>query len=116
MYLIHAQFRAPSEGCALPVDAAHRVLALARSGEGVEHVTAHPYAQPHPVLGLFLLASSLHEAEGRAAGVCRRLLREHRDMSGWALLKAEVPLLAPLGHGPLGPPGTPSTPRDLRRE
>ncbi|MFD7629962.1 hypothetical protein ACFV7Q_28750 [Streptomyces sp. NPDC059851] len=115
MYLIHAQFRAPLGGT-LPADAARRALALAQAGEGVEHVTAHPYAEPHPVLGLFLVAPSLHEAEGRAAGVCRRLLREHTGMTGWALVRAEVPLLAPLGHGPLGPPESPSTASGLRRK
>ncbi|MFD0266803.1 hypothetical protein ACFVGY_09435 [Streptomyces sp. NPDC127106] len=115
MYLIHAQFQAPL-GSTLPADAARRALALAQAGEGVEHVSAHPYAEPHPVLGLFLMAPSLREAEGRAAGVCRRLLREHTGMSGWALVRAEVPLLAPLGHGPLGPPESSSTASGLRRK
>ncbi|MFF5445034.1 hypothetical protein [Streptomyces sp. NPDC012888] len=115
MYLIHAQLLAPP-GTTLPADAARYALALARPHEGVEHVTPHPHALPHPVLGVFLVADSLHEAEDRAAALCRRLLECHEGMAGWGLRRAEVPLLAPLGHGPLGPLESPSTPSELRRK
>ncbi len=115
MYLIHAQLSAPPGGF-LPSDAARRALALARPGERVEHVTAHPDAVPDPVLGVFLVAESLTEAEALAAVLCRRLLNTHTALAGWGLRRAQAPLLAPLGHGPLGPPEIPSHPSDLRRE
>lgn len=82
----------------------------------MEHVTAHPYALPVPVLGVFLRAESLVEAESLAAALCRRLLDSHAGLAGWGLRRAEAPLLATLGHGPLGPAESPSNPSDLRRK
>ncbi|MFH9858860.1 hypothetical protein [Streptomyces sp. NPDC017202] len=82
----------------------------------MEHVTAHPHAVPDPVLGVFLVAESLTEAEAMTTVLCRRLLNSHTGLSGWGLRRAQVPLLAPLGHGPLGPPESSSPPSDLRRE
>lgn len=115
MYLVHAQLSAPLGGF-LPADAARRTLALARPGEGVEHVTAHPHAVPDPTLGVFLVAKSLTEAEALTAVLCYRLLNSHTCLVGWGLRRAQAPLLAPLGHGPLGPSESPSPPSHLRRE
>ncbi|THA88219.1 hypothetical protein E6R61_26805 [Streptomyces sp. LRa12] len=113
MYLVHAQLTAPPGGC-LPADVARRALALARTGERVEHVTAHPHAIPNPVLGFFVVAESLFEAEELVAVMCRRLLNTHAQLRGWALLGAEVPLAASLGHGPLGPTECSSRPPDVQ--
>ncbi|MEI7031262.1 hypothetical protein [Streptomyces pratensis] len=115
MYLIHARLQAPPGAC-LPAEAARLVLALARPGERVEHVTAHPHAVPDPVLGIFVVAESLSEAEALAEALCHRLLNTCTTLAGWGLSAAEAPLLAPLGHGPLRPPESPSNPFDLRRE
>ncbi|MBW5482325.1 hypothetical protein [Streptomyces bambusae] len=115
MYLIHAQLRAPF-GDPLPCDAARRALAAARPDDRVEHVSAHARAEPHPVLGFFVMANSLSEAEGRIAQLCLRLLREHGELAGWALVRAEAPLVAPLGQGLLGPPAIPSNGSELRRK
>ncbi|MEU8621310.1 hypothetical protein [Streptomyces sp. NPDC048623] len=115
MYLIHAQLRPPGVQF-LPEDAAVRALALALPEERVEHVSAHPDALPLPVLGVFLLAGSLAEAESRAAALCRRLVERHPALAGWRLSGAEAPLLAPLGHGLLGPAVGPSTGPGRRRE
>ncbi|MCB5181046.1 hypothetical protein [Streptomyces antimicrobicus] len=115
MYLIHAQLRGPC-GAPLPYGAARQALDLARPEERVEHVSAHPLAVPHPVLGFFLMAGSLSEAEGRVAQVCLRLLRESDELAGWVLHRAEAPLVAPLGQGLLGPLETSSEQSDLRRK
>ncbi|MFE5588729.1 hypothetical protein [Streptomyces sp. NPDC056549] len=107
MYLIHAQLAAP-EGSLLPCDAAAAALVLARPEEGVEHVSAHGDGPRGPVLGVFLLADSLAQAENRTAALCERLLTRHPGFRGWSLRRAEAPFLAPLGHGLLGPPGRPT--------
>ncbi|WP_424217675.1 hypothetical protein ACN20G_36540 (plasmid) [Streptomyces sp. BI20] len=118
MYLIHARLRAPSDttGSVLPVDAAARALDTARAEEAVEHVSAHPRAVPDPVLGFFVLADSLAQAEERVARVCGRLLGEHAGLRGWTLVRAEAPLLAPMGQGLLGPGGSPSAGPERRRK
>ncbi|MGW8353113.1 hypothetical protein [Streptomyces wedmorensis] len=108
MYLIHARLQPPGAQL-LPEDAAVRALALALPEERVEHVSAHPDALPLPVLGVFLLAGSLAEAESGTTALCLRLLARHPALAGWHLRTAEAPLLAPLGHGLLGPGGSPST-------
>ncbi|MBK3584737.1 MULTISPECIES: hypothetical protein [Streptomyces] len=115
MYLIHAQLKAPPGGD-LPSDAARRALALTRPGERIEHVTAHPHAVPDPILGIFVMAESLFDAEALAAALCHRLLDTHTGLADWGLRRAEAPLSVPLGHGPLGPPESSSHPSDLRRE
>jgi hypothetical protein len=115
MYLIHAQLVAPT-GQFLPKDVADRALILARPEEQIEHVSPHPDATPGPVLGVFLLAGSLSEAEARATALCRRLLTLHPGLAEWTLHRAQAPLLAPLGHGLLGPSQGPSGAYDLRRQ
>ncbi|NML50201.1 hypothetical protein HHL19_11060 [Streptomyces sp. R302] len=137
MYLVHARMAAPGGGAtALPSRARVRALVLgrARPEERVEHVAVHPHALPHPVLGFYVLADRLAEAEATARAVCRRVLRDCPEFDGWSLLEAEVPLMAPLlerelslsgpgprvldgkVQGPFGPPGTPSGGSDQRRK
>ncbi|MFH9132905.1 hypothetical protein [Streptomyces sp. NPDC017524] len=115
MYLIHARLKAPPGGC-LPSDAGRRALALSRPGERIEHATAHPNAEPDPIIGIFVVAESLLAAEALAAELCHRLLDTHAGLAGWGLRRAEAPLLASWGHGPLGPPEASSHPSDLRGE
>ncbi|MFD5144363.1 hypothetical protein [Streptomyces sp. NPDC058401] len=132
MYLVHARFQGPP-GVVLPPRAASVVCALAHEGDGIEHVVAHPRALPHPIVGLYVRAGSLAQAESNAAGLCRRVL-EHEEFAGWALLLAQAPMVAPFyeslvalsvppagsvdgtGQGHLRPGESPSTPPDQRRE
>ncbi|MFJ6755856.1 hypothetical protein ACIQNK_12655 [Streptomyces sp. NPDC091273] len=94
MYLVHAHLRPPSRGGQLPPDLRAVVNEAARPEDGVEHASVHGDASPAPVLGLFLLADSLAQAEVNAAAVCARLLEIHPELSGWTLVRAEAPLLA----------------------
>ncbi|MFF8379652.1 hypothetical protein ACF07V_26385 [Streptomyces sp. NPDC015661] len=107
MYLIHAQLASPA-GMLMPCDAAAKALRLARPEEGVEHVSAHANGPRGPVLGVYLLADSLAQAEARTAALCERLLTRHPGFTGWSLRRAEAAFLAPLGHGLLGPPARPT--------
>ncbi|GHF72303.1 hypothetical protein GCM10010218_62000 [Streptomyces mashuensis] len=92
MYLVHASLCGPP-GAHLPDTVAESTLALALPHERVEHVVAHPHARPHPVLGVFLLADGLTQAEERTAELCRRAIRTCAGLGEWRLVKAEVPLL-----------------------
>ncbi|MCX5403855.1 hypothetical protein OHA37_08155 [Streptomyces sp. NBC_00335] len=93
MYLVHAHLRRPAQGGELPSDLRALVYESARPEDGVEHVSVHADESSAPVLGLFLTAGSLAQAEEHAAAVCTRLLRTHPELSGWILGRAEAPLL-----------------------
>ncbi|MGW1773153.1 hypothetical protein [Streptomyces sp. NPDC002104] len=115
MYLIHAALRAPAPGVRLPAHAGELVRALADAdptGCGpVEHVSTHPGAHPGglsaglpgglsaglpgPTLGVYLIADSLAEAEGRTEALCRRAVEEVPALSGWAVGRVGVPLVTP---------------------
>jgi hypothetical protein len=117
MYLVHAHLMPPSPGRTLPPDVAVCARTHARPQDRLEHACAHPLAHPHPVLGVYLLADSLAQAESNAARLCRRVLSDCPALHGWTLLRAHAPLLLdPLGQGPFGPAETPSAPSDLRRK
>ncbi|WP_327306125.1 hypothetical protein OG730_23720 [Streptomyces sp. NBC_01298] len=109
MYLIHAALRAPAPGVRLPSHAGELVRALADAdptGCGpVEHVSTHPGALPGglpgalpsalPTLGVYLIADSLGEAEGRTEALCRRAVEEVPALSGWTVGRVGVPLVTP---------------------
>ncbi|MFF9853756.1 hypothetical protein [Streptomyces litmocidini] len=107
MYLIHVQLAAPADAL-IPDGIGAEALRLALPEERVEHVCLHPKGPRGPVLGVYLLAESLAEAEERAAVLCERLLAHHPGLAGWSPRRAEAAFLAPLGHGLLGPPGRPT--------
>ncbi|MFC1410940.1 hypothetical protein ACEZCY_15500 [Streptacidiphilus sp. N1-12] len=127
MYLIHLQLGSPGL-CDLPEQTAAWVYSAAGSDEGVEHVSLHADARPCPVLGMYLLAESLEQAEARAAAVCRRALAVRPELRGWVLGEVRAPLVAPFyealldvnpgrdgsGQGRFRPADLSSTPADLR--
>ncbi|MEU7065369.1 hypothetical protein [Streptomyces sp. NPDC046161] len=93
MYLIHVGLRAPSAQAALPARAADLVRAQAPAHIPVEHVSAHPHARPSPVLGVYLLADGLEEAEHRAEALCRHATRSVPELSGWSVGRVGAPLV-----------------------
>ncbi|MEV7024828.1 hypothetical protein [Kitasatospora sp. NPDC093558] len=104
MYLVHVSLhRAP--GAELPEETADWVRAAARPDERVEHVVAHPRAVPAPVVGIFLLADRLEDAEALALLVYRRAMAQRPGLAGWLPLHARVPLLAPYYERLLADPG-----------
>ncbi|MER5778286.1 hypothetical protein ABT144_29120 [Streptomyces sp. NPDC002039] len=94
MYLVHAHLRPPARGAETPFHLRALVYESARPEDAVEHVSVHVEAAPGPVLGLFVLADSLAQAESNAEAVCARLLSGHPELTGWTLVHAQVPLLA----------------------
>jgi hypothetical protein len=92
VYLVHARF-ATADRRSLPADAAALVASCAVPDERVEHVVLHQHDDGRPVLGMFLLAASLAEAERAAAAVCRRALTQRPELAGTVLLGCEAPLI-----------------------
>ncbi|MEV6971920.1 hypothetical protein [Kitasatospora sp. NPDC093806] len=105
MYLVHAALRRPADGRALPPGVRGLLLAARCPGEGIEHVVVHREAVPHPVLGVFLLAGSLVEAERRVAVFCDRVLAGVPELAGWRVERAEAPLVGPFYERLLAAPG-----------
>ncbi|MFF8772435.1 hypothetical protein [Kitasatospora sp. NPDC015120] len=113
MYLVHAALRAPATGRGLPGDLAARLLALG-GPDRVEHVSVHPDALPDAVVGVFLTADRLADAEHRAGELLRRAVEELPALRGWSVGPVRAPLVVPFyerwlsGSGPAGRngPGT----------
>ncbi|MEU5041315.1 hypothetical protein [Streptomyces griseorubiginosus] len=59
----------------------------------LEHVSVHPQARPHPVVGLFLRVTSLNEAESTAEDIWFRAAAVCPQLAGWRLHRAEAPLM-----------------------
>ncbi|MFG2821770.1 hypothetical protein ACGFX4_20360 [Kitasatospora sp. NPDC048365] len=95
MYLVHATLNAPPAGGGpLAPGLAASIRALAGPDQ-VEHVVVHPDAEPAPVVGVFLVADRLADAERRTAALVRRAVDELPELRGWDFGPAEVPLIAP---------------------
>ncbi|WP_345037695.1 hypothetical protein [Streptomyces sannanensis] len=101
MYLVHARLMPPPGG-ELPWNVRELVLQCASEEDRIEHLAVHPRPVARPVLGFYLLADRLEEAESRTGEVCRRALDRHSELDGWALLESAVPL-HPLTNEAVGP-------------
>ncbi|MFE1561066.1 hypothetical protein ACFW6V_39555 [Streptomyces sp. NPDC058734] len=93
MYLVHAGLRAPRDSSDA-VDLRSLIRSRLGPDDGAEHVSVHPDAQPDPVIGMYLRAGSLVEAEEHAAVLLRLLLSRCPELADWTPLRAEVPLIA----------------------
>ncbi|MFE6867232.1 hypothetical protein ACFVFS_11770 [Kitasatospora sp. NPDC057692] len=108
MYLVHVSLQAPAGAAELPADTRELLLAAAVAEEGIEHVSVHAGALPHPVLGVFVLAARLEEAEDRAQAFCRRATAVMPGLVGWRVRCGRAPLVEAFyerlldGPGPAG--------------
>ncbi len=93
MYLVHVSIRQRSSGAALPHAAAELITRVCAGRGGFEHLSVHADARPHPVLGFYLRADSLAEAEAAAGSLWRHAALCVAQLSDWELVRAEVPLL-----------------------
>ncbi|WP_406114121.1 hypothetical protein [Kitasatospora purpeofusca] len=118
MYLVHVSLHSPAGPAPLPDGARERLLAAAVAEEGIEHLCVHTGAEPHPVLGVFLLADRVEDAEDRAQAFCRRAVAPVPALAGWRVQHGQVPLVtafyeqalaAPDPAGRNGPGTFPST-------
>ncbi|MFD3547487.1 hypothetical protein ACFWUW_18115 [Streptomyces sp. NPDC058655] len=92
MYLVHVHLRPPASAPRLPDATARLLILLAEGREAVTHVSVHPDPPTHPVIGLFLRADSLAEAEASAQRLWHHLHHARHPLAAWTLLRAEVPL------------------------
>lgn len=92
MYLVHVQLR-HREGASLPPQAPSWIFDAARRADSVEHVVVHRPASATPVLGVYLIADRLEDAEQRAADLCRGVLYALPELRGWGVAAAQAPLL-----------------------
>lgn len=133
MYLVHLHLRptGSSPFRVLPDRIGTGFRAAASAADGVEHVVVHGDARPYPVLGVYVVADCLEDAEANAARVWERALRASPELGGWGLVEARAPLIAPFyeedstrgsptpprsragnGQDRFRPPGAPSRPDD----
>ncbi|MFJ7910758.1 hypothetical protein [Kitasatospora sp. NPDC096204] len=94
MYLIHVHLRSPDQA-PLPDGVADLVRSVVTPVDRLEHVAVHSDATPHPVLGLYLLADGLADAESRAAALCGRALASAAPLHGWSVARVGAPLVSP---------------------
>ena len=96
MYLIHVTLQpaGPSVRAAeLPVNAGEMLFSVALPEERIEHVAVHSRALPHPVVGVYVLAGRIEEAEDRATRFCGRALAACPAFAGWHPVRAQAPLV-----------------------
>jgi len=112
MYLLHATL-AGQGGRAVPRDTAALVAGSARPEDRLEHVALHlddprggprsgPGGDRRAVLGLFLIADSLAEAERTATELCLRALEECSELRGLRLLSCGAAMPPAYYDGLLG--------------
>ncbi|MFD0572954.1 hypothetical protein ACFQ0T_31625 [Kitasatospora gansuensis] len=85
---------APS-GSPLPDGVRELFQAALRPEDRIEHLVFHPRAEPAPVLGVYLLADSLAEAERRVALFCHRALGAVPQFAGWRAEPSTAPMVVP---------------------
>ncbi|MEU6315285.1 hypothetical protein [Streptomyces sp. NPDC047014] len=93
MYLVHIHLSAPPDGGRLPRTTAADLTAHAEDRRNLLHISVHPDPEDHPVVGVYLRAASLTEAEAAAVRLWQRAQADTAPLAGWTLLRAEVPLL-----------------------
>ncbi|MEV3859122.1 hypothetical protein AB0J38_33015 [Streptomyces sp. NPDC050095] len=92
MYLVHAELH-HLDSSDLPAGAARLILETGLPDEGVEHVVTHVDVCGVPVVGLFVLAPNLAEAERIAGRVCLRALASCPELDGFALRRCGARLV-----------------------
>ncbi|AUG77695.1 hypothetical protein CFP65_2882 [Kitasatospora sp. MMS16-BH015] len=98
MYLVHMVLVAASTR-EMPDRLGELISSAARPEDRLEHLSVHLSAPGRLVVGAYLLAERLEEAERRAVALCDRALSTVPELRGWRLVDAGVPLLAPFYEG-----------------
>ncbi|MEV6682699.1 hypothetical protein AB0N09_38420 [Streptomyces erythrochromogenes] len=89
MYLVHAELRSEA-GAALPAHTDRLIAEAAHPGEGIEHVVVHEDVGFGSLVGLFVLAATVEDAERTAASVCGRVVRTQPELAGFQLRRCSA--------------------------
>lgn len=92
MYLIHVGLRAP-DGVFLPPDTNAIVMSCSIPRDGLEHISVHADAEGGPVLGLYLSASGLSQAEQAAAELVSRALAKCPSLTPFTMVTCGAALV-----------------------
>ncbi|MER6450434.1 hypothetical protein DEJ51_17310 [Streptomyces venezuelae] len=79
----------------MPSSAAEAIAGACAGRDGFEHVSVHPDALPHPILGFYLRADSLEEAESATLSLWCRAGSAVPELRAWEPVRAEGPLFRP---------------------
>ncbi|MFJ4337520.1 hypothetical protein [Streptomyces sp. NPDC088915] len=93
MYLIHARLRAKGE-VSLPERFEEEICRQEVEPASIEHVVLHDDLPGIPVLGLFVAARNLVEAERAAETACLRVLMPEGLAASWELVTCEAAFVA----------------------
>ncbi|WP_405894130.1 hypothetical protein OG272_18820 [Streptomyces sp. NBC_00104] len=106
MYLIHLALepgRRGGSGSPLPADTGAAIAACAGDADALEHVTVHRDDPALPVVGFFLRAACIEEAEAAAVRLWRRAVAGRPDLRTWHVKCSESPLFVPDVGWPVRP-------------
>jgi hypothetical protein len=106
MYLIHLALEAGGRGVggtSLPADTGAAIAACAGDADALEHVTVHRDDPALPVVGFFLRAACIEEAEAAAERLWRRTVAGRPDLRTWRVKCSESPLFVPDAGWPCRP-------------
>jgi hypothetical protein len=95
MFLVHVSLRPRRPNAEIPPSAAKSIALSCAGRDGFEHVSVHPCALPHPVIGFYIQAESLKEAEAAALSLWGHASSAVAELRAWDPARAEVPLFRP---------------------
>ncbi|MFE5538763.1 hypothetical protein [Streptomyces sp. NPDC056492] len=92
MYLVHVHLGRHAHGDLLPGHAAADIAASVAGILGIEHIVVHSDARPHPIVGIYLHAKCLRDAESAATDAWMRATVAEPWLRQWEFLRAVAPL------------------------
>ncbi|GGN94040.1 hypothetical protein GCM10011579_093170 [Streptomyces albiflavescens] len=95
MFLVHISLRPRWPAAEMPPSAAESIARSCTDRDGFEHVSVHPGAFPDPVVGFYVQAGSLEEAETAALSLWGHASSTVAELQAWEPTRAEVPLFRP---------------------
>ena len=90
MFLVHVTLHSSDTNRQLPEGCDTLIQLAAASEDRVEHVVAHPYARPSPVIGVYVLADRREEAADCGQRACQRAIDRFPALRYWKITAVEV--------------------------
>jgi hypothetical protein len=93
VYLVHITLIPPPDDRTLPPWTGVALMDALPDSRGIEHVTVHEREPGREIVGVFVRAGSLREAEHAVAEAWRGFVRARRELGAWAVLNVGAPLI-----------------------